>query len=98
MPENTDKVDNTQVCSYALEKGGQGMTDFSNFTVLKGSIFKTPCFFQNLHISIFFATFLTKPERAVAKARSAEPARVGFGKKMGELFQGSNPFWNSPMK
>ena len=56
--------------------------DFPILTKLKGDFFRNTLFFRNLHISIFFATFLTKPERAVAKARSAEPARVGFGKKI----------------
>ena len=56
--------------------------DFPILTELKGDFFRNTLFFRNLHISIFF-TFLTKPECAVAKARSAEPARVGFGKKGG---------------
>ena len=61
--------------------------DFPISTFLKGNFQNIPYFFE-IYIYPTFLPFLTRPERAVAKARSAEPARVGLvkkGKKVGYM-------------
>ena len=65
---------------------------FPNFDIFRWYFPKIPCFFEIYIYTTFLLIFLPKAVSAVAKARSAEPARAGFGKKMGELVQGSNPF------
>ena len=63
-----------------------------NFDIFRWYFPKIPCFFEIYIYTTFLLIFLPKAVSAVAKARSAEPARAGFGKKMGELVQGSNSF------
>ena len=66
---------------------------FPNFDIFRWYFPKIPCFSKiYIYTTFLLKFFLPKAVSAVAKARSAEPARAGFGKKMGELVQGSNPF------